>query len=267
MKISVLANDTAKEGFEAEAGLAFLIENGKRILFDAGLGEVIFKNAKKLKADLSNIDTIVLSHGHFDHSDGLEAIVEKGIKTKLVLHPNAFVKRYIKVEDKYIGMPFIKSEIEEDFEIIEAKEPYKIDENITFLGEIPRRNEFEARRIMGYYFDNERKKDDYVSDDSALAVKTEKGIVIVTGCSHSGICNIIEHAKTVTGEQKIYAVVGGLHLMDTYENVLRKTIAYLKEQNLEKLLVCHCIDEKAMEEFNNEELKFSQLNAGDIIEL
>ncbi len=267
MKVNILVTDKAKEGVEPGHGLSLLLENGKKILFDTGPEEVVLKNAKKMKKMLSNIDFIVLSHGHLDHADGLLNLIEAGIKPKTIVHPSAFVKRYIKIGDEYTGMPFTKFELEEELELIVSKEPYKIDESITFLGEIPRRNDFEARSVSGYYFDDDRKRDDKILDDSALAIKTDKGLVIITGCSHSGICNIIDYAKSITNEEKIYSVIGGLHLTDVYENVLRKTIEYLKKEGIERFVPLHCVDEKALEQFGKDALKFEEAKAGDVIEL
>jgi 7,8-dihydropterin-6-yl-methyl-4-(beta-D-ribofuranosyl)aminobenzene 5'-phosphate synthase len=268
MKIHVLANDKAKEGFREEEGFSLFIEyKGKNILFDTGPGEVVPENAEAMEIDLTKADYLVLSHGHHDHSNGIEELFEKGVKPKVICHEKAFVKRYEKRGDIYIGMPVTKFEVEDETELATAKEPLEFTEGAFFLGEIPRKNEFEGRRNIGYYFENDRKKDDFVADDSAIALKTEKGLVILTGCSHSGIKNICEHAKVVCGQEKIHAVIGGLHLADAYPNIIAKTALYLKEEEIENLLLMHCTGEETLKEFDKEELAYREVLAGEVIEL
>ncbi len=268
MKISVLVNDKAKEGCTEEHGLSLFIEhNGKNILFDTGDEAAIFENAEKLGVDLAKVDVLVLSHGHHDHTNAIESLWDKEIKPKVVCHEKVFVKRYDKKGDIYIGAPVTKFEVESEAELVMTKEPLEIMPKVFFLGEITRKSDFEGRRNIGYYFDNDRKKDDFVVDDSALAIKTDKGLAVIVGCSHSGITNICEHAKKVTGEEKIYALIGGLHLHDAYPNIIAKTIEYLKSQKIEILVPLHCTGEETLEAFKEEALGFKEVLAGESIEL
>lgn len=268
MKISVLANDKAKEGFEAEHGFSLFIEhNGKSIILDTGNSEKTLQNAEKLGVDLGKADFLVLSHGHIDHTNAIEAFFEKGIKPKVVCHEGVFVKRYERKGDVYKGMPVTKYEIESETELIAVKKQHELFEGVFFLGEIPRKSDFEGRRALGVYFDSDRKKDDFVTDDSALAIKTENGLVVITGCAHSGISNICEYAKQITDEQKIYAIVGGLHLMDAYPNIISKVINYIRGQGVEKVLVGHCTGDETLKEFTNQALVHKEILAGETIEL
>ena len=122
--------------------------------------------------------------------------------------------------------------------------PVKLSKNITFLGEIPESNNFEERRASGKCYEKGKMIEDMVKDDTAIVYKSEKGLFIVTGCSHSGICNMIEYAKTVCQEERIYGVIGGFHVFEVDEQ-LEKTIQYFKENAIELLYPCHCVSLKA----------------------
>ena len=122
--------------------------------------------------------------------------------------------------------------------------PIQISEKIIYLGEIPNLNDFENREIIGNYENKNELVDDYVKDDSAVVYKSSKGLFIITGCSHSGICNIIEYAKKVCKENRIYGVIGGFHLFNCDER-LYKTIDYFKENQLKEIYPCHCVSLKA----------------------
>ena len=142
MKLTVLNDNTAGRICPAEFGLSFLLEEDKKVLFDLGPSDIFIRNAKALNISLEDIDCIVLSHGHWDHGNGLKYIKNK----KLICHPDCFIKRYRKKDDACIGLPLTLEEAKENFELILTKEPYNISENIVFLGEIPRKNNFESTK-------------------------------------------------------------------------------------------------------------------------
>jgi 7,8-dihydropterin-6-yl-methyl-4-(beta-D-ribofuranosyl)aminobenzene 5'-phosphate synthase len=122
-----------------------------------------------------------------------------------------------------------------------------VSENIYFLGEIPQLNDFESRKIIGQVNQDGIFIDDYVIDESAIAYKSDNGLFIITGCSHSGICNIIEHSKEVCNEDRIIGVIGGFHLFDV-DSKLEKTVNYFKENNVSNLYPCHCVSFKVKAE-------------------
>lgn len=224
---------------EEESGFCIFIEAfNKKILFDTSFSEAIIKNSKKLGIDLLDVDYVVLSHGHWDHTNGLK-FLEK-TKGMIIAHPDCFEKKYY--GNSYIGAPFSKKEFEKKFKVVFSKEPYFIDENIVFLGQIPRRIEFECKEPVG-----KRRGGDFVLDDSALVIKLNKGLVIISGCSHAGICNIIEYAKEVCNENKIYAVLGGFHLFD--KEIVDKTIEFIKNQDIGQIYPAHCLSDYAFSEF------------------
>jgi 7,8-dihydropterin-6-yl-methyl-4-(beta-D-ribofuranosyl)aminobenzene 5'-phosphate synthase len=257
----MLCDNRAKENFESGHGLSIFIEGEKRILFDTGPSDAFLRNSKKLKVDINNRDYIVLSHGHWDHTNGLEFI--KG--GKIVAHPNCFIDR-INKDGKCDGPPLSLEAMGNNFDLILTKEPYKITDNMIFLGEVPRKNDFEAKKAFRFYYEGGQKRGDFMLDDSALVIKTNKGLVIVTGCSHSGICNIVEHAKKVCNENKIFAVIGGFHLKDSDTAVIDKTIEFLKKDKIEKICPCHCTGLDAIEKMK-EQLNTYDIATGSVIEI
>lgn len=190
MKLTVLTENVAGGKFLAEHGSSYLIEHGgKTILFDTGHSNVFLKNSILIGYNLQeSTDVIVLSHGHWDHGDGLQHISDK----TLITHPNSFTKRYRKGGRQNIGLALSIAEIKNKFNLIESVKPYYITNDIIFLGEIPRLNNFESQKTS---FTDEQGNDDFVPDDSALAIIQHNELIIITGCSHSGICNITEYAK------------------------------------------------------------------------
>jgi 7,8-dihydropterin-6-yl-methyl-4-(beta-D-ribofuranosyl)aminobenzene 5'-phosphate synthase len=264
--ISILCEDQANMGFRdkkflAQHGFSIFIEAEKRILFDTGASDVFMHNAAMLDIDTQTADWIVLSHGHWDHTDGLEALATRE-KKNLLAHPGVFVDRR-KPTGAYNGMSCTRQEIDRRFNLILSNEPYRIGDAIYFLGEIPRLNDFEARQTPFFHVVDKQRHEDFIMDDSALAIDTEKGLVIVTGCSHAGICNIVEHARHVTGRRHVHAVLGGFHLMgDSIQ--LRKTINYFKANAVDHLFPMHCTALTALAEFHNA-FGIEKLCAGDTL--
>ena len=254
MNLSVLTENTASAYFTAEFGLSYFIEqDGENILFDTGPTDVFLKNAKKLEIDINKTDLVVLSHGHWDHGNGLKYLNDK----KLLCHPEAFKKRYHKQEHSYIGLELSSDEIKQKFNLTTSSKPYSITENIWFLGEIPRLNDFESRTTS---FVDDDDKDDFVPDDSALAIIEKDELIVITGCSHSGICNIVEYAKEITGIKNVNTVMGGFHLK-TIDDQTRKTILYFKQQKIKNILPSHCTRLPALAAFYNE-FKIRHVQAG-----
>lgn len=249
MKITLLCENTigyeAAEICQAEWGFsAFIQVNDVNILFDTGHSDLYLKNAKQLKINLEETDYIVLSHHHWDHTGGLRFHNFKD-KKKLIAHPDLFEK-----------LPMNKAEkIRNEFEIISSKKPLEFSKNIFFLGEVPRRNQFEP----GSY------KNDKMLDDSAIVIKDTKGAVVISGCSHSGICNICQRAKEVSG-QRLYAVIGGFHLFENCQEIIEKTIGYFKIEKVEHLFPMHCMDFPTQVKLYMQ-LGIKKYSTGDVLEI
>lgn len=258
MKLTVLSENSAKPGFLSEHGLSYLIElDREQVLFDTGASDLFLKNAAKNDIDLELVDKVVLSHGHWDHSNGLQFLKNK----TLITHPKSFQKRYKSKVKENIGISLTYNEIKERFNLIESEVPYKITENLFYLGEIPRLNSFESQTTP---FILEDGNPDFIEDDSALAAIVNNELVVVTGCSHSGICNICDYAKEVTGINKIRAVIGGFHLKKMNTQTV-ETIKYFKANKVEELLPSHCTSFSLLPYFN-EKLINPPVSAGSVFE-
>ncbi len=257
MIISILTDNNPGGHIPAEHGLSYLIEHdGKKLLFDTGQSNMFIQNAGLMGIDMSNQDLIVLSHGHFDHGNGLEYLSGG----KLVCHPGSFAKRYRKVDSTYIGLKNTEEEISRKFELITTKIPYKITEKILFLGEIPRVTDFESKETP---FVLEGDIPDFVMDDSAIALVTTEGLFVVTGCGHAGVVNTLEHAKNVTGENRIYGIMGGFHLKKI-DRQTKKTISYLKNNAVKHIFPSHCTDIPALSAFYKT-FKIKLIKTGNIL--
>ena len=148
------------------------------------------------------------------------------------------------------------------FELGVSKDPVELSENLIFLGEIPRTTDFESKETP---FIDESGMPDFVPDDSAIAAIDNGELVVITGCSHSGICNIIEYAKKVTGIDKIRTVIGGFHLKDDGEQT-QKTIKYFKKAGIKYICPSHCTELPALAAFYNE-FKIRQVQAGMVLDI
>ncbi len=243
MKITVLSEVKAKKGFETEHGLSFFIEaDGQPFLFDTGASDIFLRNAEKLGLDLGGVARVILSHGHWDHGDGLQFLERK----ELTCHPECFLKRYRKSGGDYLGLALDREEMERKYTLLLSREPVKLTEHLYFLGEIPRINDFEAK-TTGYLLEGDR--EDYITDDSGLAYVTDRGVVVISGCAHSGICNMVEHARKITATPEVRAVIGGFHLKTMNEQT-RRTIQCLKDLSIDQVYPSHCTQAQALKEFH-----------------
>ena len=252
MKLTVLVdnNTLIDQYYLGEPGLSFYIEDGgKKILFDCGYSDIFLQNAQKMHIDLMNLDTLVLSHSHLDHTWGLphliKAITEERFSKRirelpdLLTHPRTFLSTQESGIGEIGSIIPLKS-LEPYFRPMLTKEPFAITERLTFLGEIPRFFPFEHAPGIGMKTGEDTP--DTLLDDSALVYRSPEGLVIITGCSHSGICNIVEYAKQVCHDERIVDIIGGLHLLQPQPARLKGTVEYLQKQNLSALHACHCTD-------------------------
>lgn len=263
MKLKVLEdNNTFIDNYYlGEPAVSYYIEDeDTKILFDTGYSDAFIKNAKSMNINLRKIDKIVISHGHNDHTGGLKYLF-KNINNKnieLIAHSECFNKKIC--DNEYIGTSMIKEELEQVCNLRLENSILKISKNIIFLGEIPQINNFEKREVIGKCNKSGKMIDDIVKDDTAIVYKSKKGLFIITGCSHSGICNIIEYARYVCKENRVYGVIGGFHLFDVSEK-LNKTIKYFKEIKPELIYPCHCISLDAKIEMGKQ-LKINEVGVG-----
>jgi 7,8-dihydropterin-6-yl-methyl-4-(beta-D-ribofuranosyl)aminobenzene 5'-phosphate synthase len=249
VRITTLSENTAGRGdLLAEWGLSILVETEKTaVLLDAGKGISTVYNADALGVDLSKIDRIVLSHGHYDHTGGLRQLLQKmRRKVEVVAHPDIWQAKYARRKDepeRYIGIPFQRNELESlgaTFNL--AARPVRMDESIMTTGEIPMVTGFEQVDANLYVKKGTGLEADKLLDDQALIVNVDPGLVVILGCAHRGIINTLYHARQLTGRETIYAVVGGSHLTNTSGERLWQTIGALRELGVQRLGLCHCTD-------------------------
>lgn len=254
MKLTVLIdnNTLIDRYFLGEPGVSYLIEDeGKKILFDVGYSNAFITNAQKMAISLLDLDFVVLSHGHLDHTWGLQALIqlltegrneELTVKRpSLVAHPAV---HYTKAIGDYeeIGCLFSEDKLSKHFDLRLSKEPVHLTERLLFLGEIERGNDFEAKKPIGRVVVDQEEQPDNLLDDTALVYHSPKGLVIITGCSHAGICNIVEYAKRRCGDDRIIDIIGGFHLLEPSVEQLEGTVRYLQAQEPGSVHACHCTD-------------------------
>ena len=225
------------------------------ILFDTGFSEIgAAYNANVLGADLSSVEAVAISHGHADHTGGFEslaaAIPRKGIP--VVAHPFIFrTPRYLKVTENFkINMPSLTREQIKTagMTLVETRTPLALlGGDVLFLGEVPRRTDFERGFPIAYYQEDGVEKWDPIEDDTSLVMNLRgKGLVILSGCAHSGIVNNVRYAKEVTGVDAVYAVMGGFHLGGPFfESIIGRTTEELKKADPTYIIPTHCTGQKA----------------------
>lgn len=250
IQIKILVDNEAAEGLQAEHGFSlWLSAQNQNILFDTGQKDALLFNAGKLGVRLEEADTLVLSHGHYDHTGGLADVLSCNHKVKVYCHAAAFLPRYsindgtakpVKMTTK--AMASIGNLPEERMQWV--TKPVNISDSIAITGEIPRENDFETSG-GSFYFDRDGKRADAIIDDMALWVNSENGLIVCIGCCHAGIINTLNHIKRVSGVDRVHTLIGGLHLMKANQKRLEQTIELLKNEKIERIIACHCTGDEA----------------------
>ena len=261
MKIRCLIENNETPFFISEHGLSLLIEyNNKKILFDTGKTNSFLNNAKKLNINLSDIDYLVLSHAHYDHTGGvIDFIKENNYKNSVFVGNNFKANKYSLEEGNFIykGIPF---DIKELKNINYVNDYLKVDD-LYLLNNFKELNSFEKINDKFYILDKDYIKDLF-TDELVLAIDTPSGIILFVGCSHVGIVNIINQVKDRLNK-RIRGVVGGFHLSTYSDEYATKIIKKLKEFDLDFICPIHCSGHEKLfkQEFKN---KCKMLYSGDL---
>ena len=260
----------------AEHGLSLLVsvfqgEDKHTVLFDTGYTKVgVLYNIAQLGIDIEEIEAIVLSHGHMDHTGTLYGVLDKiPHKVPLVIHPGIFrYPRYTRRPDGAKSIwprTLVRDELnEKNVDIIESKTPVcLVDDMIMVTGEVERTTSFEKGMPNAIMEENGEFVQDPIIDDQAIVMKLKgKGLVVVSGCAHSGIVNTLIFAQKTTGEQKIHAVLGGFHLSGPFfEKIHEPTVEALKKIDPEVLIPMHCTGWKATQRLQKEFPESFMLNS------
>jgi 7,8-dihydropterin-6-yl-methyl-4-(beta-D-ribofuranosyl)aminobenzene 5'-phosphate synthase len=249
MKLSIITlseNNAAIPPFLGEQGISVLIETDSiNILLDAGQSISVSHNLDVLGVDLSRIGKIVLSHGHFDHTGGLRPLLQKMRRqVDIIAHPDVWSAKYSHVEnqpDRYIGIPYPQFELESlGARFHFSRQPVTLADGITTTGEVPMTTGYEQIDEHLYVKENGKLKPDLLLDDLSIIIKTSKGLAVILGCAHRGMINTLNHARKLTGIDKIELVMGGSHLIGSSEERIWQTITALKEMDVKRIGLCHC---------------------------
>lgn len=277
VRLTTLTENTAgTNAMLAEHGLSFLVEvDGRRILLDTGQSFTATENARTLGVNLADVDTIVLSHGHRDHTGGLREVLLEMTRGErevpVYAHPAVWTARYARRRghrERFSGMPHRREDLEALGAVFHlSAEQVELAPGIMTTGEVPRVTPFEHVDEGLQVRDGDGWRQDQVPDDQALLVKTRQGLVVVLGCAHSGIVNTLLHARQITGENRVHAVVGGTHLHIAPEPQLVETVRALREFGIRRLGVSHCtgleVSVRLAQEFGE---AFFFDNAGTVVE-
>jgi 7,8-dihydropterin-6-yl-methyl-4-(beta-D-ribofuranosyl)aminobenzene 5'-phosphate synthase len=243
-------------GLTGEHGFAAYVEkDGKKILFDTGQGMSLANNANFMQINLSQIETVILSHGHYDHTGGLPAVLYPPRGVEIIAHPDIFTEKYAEIETPagknhiFIGIrlrqEFIEGALKARLNF--KKEFEEISPGIFYSGEIPKTTDFETPDERMKIKQNGEMIPDPLSDDISILIETDKGPVILLGCAHSGVVNIMNHFAEKTGHKKFHAVIGGTHLgfMGSPGESLKKSMDAFDDYKVDIIAVSHCTGQEA----------------------
>ena len=233
----------------ASHGLSLLVEatqgdEMRSVLLDPGAPvEALAHNWRVLGFDPNQVETLLLSHGHWDHHDGLKLFLQRrDAPLPVVLHPYALEQRLVRARRTEKGLTIYRPPLssQEALENLGARpvvtpEPYLLTPTLLSTGQVPRATEFEGRMEKGRW-----RKDETWDDQALVAHLAGHGLVILSGCAHAGIINTVLHAQALTGVQRIHAVIGGFHLPNPHPRALEGTIAALRDLDPALLVPTHC---------------------------
>jgi 7,8-dihydropterin-6-yl-methyl-4-(beta-D-ribofuranosyl)aminobenzene 5'-phosphate synthase len=248
-RVTILCeNLIGKRVGSGEHGFSAFIETSRgNYLFDTGGGHSIVANSLTLDKDLRTVRKIFLSHGHYDHTGGLPEVLKLSGKVDVHAHPHVFLDRIAvlkengKETERFVGIPYKKGYLESlGANFIFNSDFVEVEKGMFLTGEVPRKTSFEKPDPRLFSEINGKTALDSFLDDQSLAIESEKGLILVLGCAHSGMINIIHHIVNKTGKEKFYAILGGTHLDFLTPEQLEESINVLNQLEVERIGVAHC---------------------------
>jgi len=278
LKITVLTEDSVlyESHYLGQHGVSFLLEGAKgsdvmRILVDVGQNsQALLNNMKLMNISPAIIDAVVLTHCHYDHTQGVAKMLREIGRRDIQVIAHRDIFRLNFVTEPYLRhVGIMPGDSREEIEkaggsLLLTRDPVKLMSGITTTGEVKRQTDFEEVGIALKTIEGGEVVDDQMLDDiSVVANVNGKGLVIVTGCSHAGIVNIARHAMELTDCEKIEGIIGGLHLIDASDDRIKRTSEELSKLNPEWICAGHCTGFKAQVElYLTFRERFSPLQTG-----
>lgn len=254
LKITTLIENNPHDTktLQYEHGLSMYIEvDGLRILFDTGQSGAFWNNADALGIDLDNLDYLMLSHGHYDHTGGVRKLLTQIKKPPVLLVGEGFFEPKYKIlenfQEKFIGNSYTEKDLlegEVPYRIL-SERVYPVSPKVIIFREFPSVTKYEKVPEKFVIGQGDKNRRDFFSDEIVLGVVTQKGLVVIAGCSHVGIVNILKAIEERVSIP-IYGVIGGTHLVEADSERLEKTVQALKEMNIQVLGLSHCTGAEGM---------------------
>lgn len=250
--VTIVVDDRALGELLVEHGLSLWIEGeGDRILFDTGAGAALAANADLLGIDIGSATSLVLSHGHYDHTGGLPSALERARGVHIYCHPSAVEPRY-SIHERTARAIHMQPAAAAALKALPSERlhwvtgPVAVSASIWLTGPIPRDTSYEDAGAR-FFLDPAGERPDHIDDDMALWISTPEGLVVCVGCCHSGLVNTLRYVRRLSGDTRIRAVIGGFHLLAADEHRLHETAIALLSISPAMVVPCHCTGERACE--------------------